>query len=109
MSKKRVYATVARRALTRLQHVPRIHLSFDMDAIDPNVAPGVGTPVPGGLHAGALRDAWRQLKDCAGLRAVEIVEYNPLRDRQGMTAQLICDLIGDLLSPESRADAQPGH
>ena len=84
-------------------------VTLDLDACDPSVAPGVGTPVPGGLCAGALRDAWRQLKDCAGLRAIEIVEYNPLRERQGMTAQLICDLIGDLLSPESRADAQPGH
>jgi hypothetical protein len=37
-------ATVARRALSHLNHLPRIHVSLDMDSIDPDVAPGVGTP-----------------------------------------------------------------
>ena len=42
-------ATVARRAFSHLNHLPQIHVSLDMDSIDPDVAPGVGTPVPGGL------------------------------------------------------------
>ena len=42
-------AVVARQALDRLRHLPRIHVSLDMDSLDPSEAPGVGTPVPGGL------------------------------------------------------------
>ena len=86
-----------------------VGVTLDLDAFDPAVAPGVGTPAPDGLPAGAVRDGWRKLAACAGLRAIEIVEYNPRRDHHGLTAQLICDLIGDLLPPEPRVDAPSGH
>lgn len=84
-------------------------VTLDLDAFDPSIAPGVGTPVPAGLLADEFHWGWCQLAACRGLRAVEIVEYNPRRDRQGLTAQLICDLIGDLLAREPRVDAPLGN
>src|SRR5690606_36519641 len=46
---RRGIAAVATEALGRLSHAPRLHVSFDADVLDPTIAPGVGTPVPGGL------------------------------------------------------------
>ncbi|MFV5212769.1 arginase [Azonexus caeni] len=73
-------------------------VSLDLDAIDPRFAPGVGSPEPDGLPATDVRTAWRWLAGLPGLRALEIVEYNPDRDRHGMTAQLIADLIGETVA-----------
>jgi arginase len=83
-------------------------VTLDLDAFDPSLAPGVGTPEPHGLDAGELRGCLRWLTACSGLRAVEIVEYNPRRDHHGLTAQLIGDIIGDLLPPRC-LDAPSGN
>lgn len=76
-------------------------ISFDIDAIDPTEAPGVSTPVAGGLHAEPLRQA---LHGCLRERAcigLEVVEYCPDRDPQGRTARLILDLMESAVRPES--------
>lgn len=73
-------------------------VSLDLDAIDPRFAPGVGSPEPDGLPPMDVRTAWRWLAGLPGLRGLEIVEYNPDRDRHGMTAQLIADLIGETVA-----------
>lgn len=62
-------------------------VTVDLDALDPRDAPGVGTPAPGGLRAGALVSALAQVGADAGLVALEIAEYNPGRDRRGITRQ----------------------
>jgi arginase len=72
-------------------------LTLDLDAIDPDSAPGVGSPEPDGLWDGDVLAAVAQLATLPGLRAVEIAEYNPDRDTQGRTARLIADLIGEML------------
>lgn len=72
-------------------------VTLDLDVLDPQLAPGVGSPEPDGLAAGELRLALRCLAETAGLRALEIVEYNPDRDRDGLTASLISGLIGEIL------------
>ena len=79
-------------------------VTLDLDAFDPSAAPGVGSPEPDGLPVCGVRDGLRRLAASGHLRALEIVEYNPDRDRHGITAQLICDVIGDLLP-----QLQPGH
>jgi arginase len=65
-------------------------LSIDLDAIDPQDAPGVGTPVPGGIHGQELLECMTliaaQKQDLIGL---EIAELNPARDRDGVTAKLV--------------------
>jgi ornithine--oxo-acid transaminase len=68
-------------------------ISFDIDAVDPVEAPAVSTPVAGGLHGEAVRQALHGcLRDphCVGL---EIVEYYPGRDPHGRTARLVLDLV----------------
>ena len=72
-------------------------LTLDLDAIDPDSAPGVGSPEPDGLWDGDVLAAVAELATLPGLRAVEIAEYNPDRDKQGRTARLIADLIGEML------------
>lgn len=72
-------------------------ITLDLDAIDPVLAPGVGSPEPEGLWDGDVVVALRRLAIQPGLRAMEIVEYNPDRDRRGMTADLISDLIEEVL------------
>lgn len=72
-------------------------VTLDLDALDPHLAPGVGSPEPDGLGAGELRALLHRLAAMPGLRALEIAEYNPARDRLGLTANLISDLIGVVL------------
>jgi len=74
-------------------------VTLDLDAIDPRLAPGVGSPEPDGLVVHDVVEAMRRIGGLPGLKAVEIVEYNPDRDRHGTTAGLISDLIGELLPP----------
>jgi arginase len=74
-------------------------VTIDLDAIDPQLAPGVGSPEPAGLWDGDVLDALRRIAAQPGLQALEIVEYNPDRDRQGQTAALIAGLISQLLPP----------
>jgi ornithine--oxo-acid transaminase len=68
-------------------------VSLDLDAIDPADAPGVGTPVQGGLAGYEVVNALAALYDRPGLCAVEIAEYNPARDHDRTTAQLIEGLM----------------
>lgn len=62
-------------------------VTIDLDALDPRDAPGVGTPAPGGLRAAALVPALRRVGADERLVALEIAEYNPGRDRRGITRQ----------------------
>lgn len=72
-------------------------VTLDLDAIDPRMAPGVGSPEPDGLRAADVLTALHWIAGMPGLKAVEIVEYNPDRDRHGSTAALLSDLIGEIL------------
>ncbi len=90
-------ATVARRALTRLSHVQRIHVSLDMDAIDPDDAPGVGTPVPGGLTFREAHLLMEILAESAKISSLDVVEINPILDEGNGTAELAVELVLSLL------------
>jgi ornithine--oxo-acid transaminase len=68
-------------------------ISIDLDAIDPTAAPGVGSPVPGGLYGDELIECLAQLTDHEGLLGIEVAELNPTRDVQGQTASLAIDLL----------------
>ncbi|PKO84015.1 MAG: arginase [Betaproteobacteria bacterium HGW-Betaproteobacteria-11] len=74
-------------------------ISIDLDALDPDEEPGVGTPVPDGLHRRELVDVLRLAHCDARLLALEIVEYNPYLDAGFATAQAIHDLCRSLLEP----------
>jgi arginase len=69
------------------------HLSFDMDAIDPDVAPGVGTPVKGGLSYREAHLAMELIHDSKALLSMEFVEVNPVLDISNRTAVLAVELM----------------
>jgi arginase len=69
------------------------HLSFDMDAIDPATAPGVGTPVPGGLSYREAHLIMEMAHDSGKLESLEVVEVNPVLDVSNRTADLAVELI----------------
>jgi ornithine--oxo-acid transaminase len=77
-------------------------LTIDLDAMDPQEAPGVGTPEPGGLGVTDVVSALRPLVAHQALMGLEIVEYNPARDHKGGTAQAVSRLI-DAVLPASIA------
>jgi arginase len=70
-----------------------IHVSFDMDAIDPSEAPGTGTPVKGGLSYREAHLVMEMLYDSGQLRSIEMVEINPIFDDRNQTAALAVGLI----------------
>lgn len=74
-----------------------IHLSFDMDSIDPDDAPGVGTPVRGGLTYREAHLAMELLSDSNLLRSIEVVEVNPILDTANRTALLAVELIASAM------------
>jgi arginase len=74
-------------------HLKRIHLSVDMDALDPVEAPGVGTPVPGGLSYRESHLLMEILADSGKLASMDLVEINPILDVGNKTAELAVELI----------------
>ena len=70
-----------------------IHMSFDMDGIDPSEAPGTGTPVKGGLSFREAHLAMEMLAESRQLASIEMVEVNPILDTRNQTAVLAVGLI----------------
>ncbi|MGG2418522.1 arginase, partial [Ralstonia pseudosolanacearum] len=69
-------------------------VTVDLDAFDPAVAPGVGSPEPGGLTGQDMTQALAACARHARFAAFELVEYNPRHDKGGITARLALDLLG---------------
>jgi arginase len=69
------------------------HVSMDMDWVDPEEAPGVGTPVPGGATYREAHLAMEILADHGGMLSLELVEVNPILDERNRTAELAVQLI----------------
>ncbi len=90
-------AAIARQALDRLRHLPRIHVSLDMDSLEPDEAPGVGTPVPGGLSYREAHLLMEILSDSGRVQSLDIVEINPILDQMNRTAELAVELAASLL------------
>jgi len=74
-----------------------IHVSLDMDALDPDEAPGVGTPVRGGLSYREAQLAMEMLAASGKLRSIEVAEVNPILDTGNKTAQLAVELVASAL------------
>ena len=74
-----------------------IHVSFDLDAMDPELAPGVGTPSPGGLSRREAHLAMEMLADTGKVISAEFVEANPILDQRNVTAKLGVELLASLL------------
>ncbi len=89
-------ANVVRSALETLGDVEAIHVSFDMDSLDPTVAPGVGTPVQGGLNYREAHLLLEMLADDGRVRSMDIVEVNPILDTFNYTAEIAVGLAASL-------------
>jgi arginase len=77
-----------------------LHVSFDVDFLDPDVAPGVGTTVPGGATYREAHLVMEMLHDSRLVGSVDIVELNPFLDERGRTARTAVELIGSLFGQQ---------
>jgi arginase len=77
-----------------------LHVSFDVDFLDPCVAPGVGTTVPGGATYREAHLVMEMLHDSGLVRSADIVELNPFLDERGRTARTAVELIGSLFGQQ---------
>ena len=74
-----------------------VHVSFDLDVCDPTIAPGVGTPVKGGLDYREAHMVMEMVADSGLLRSLDLVEVNPILDDRNMTAILGAELASSAL------------
>jgi arginase len=79
-------------ALERVERAPFVHVSLDMDVVDPDMTPGVGTPVRGGLSYREAHLALELVAESGLMSSLEIVEVNPILDRGNETAALAVEL-----------------
>jgi len=69
-----------------------VHVGFDLDVLDPSEAPGVGTPVPGGMSYREAHLVMEMVAESGALTSLDLVEVNPILDRQNITASLAAEL-----------------
>ena len=93
---ERGMAAVAREALARLAHLSRLHVSLDLDALDPMEVPGVGTTSPGGLTYREAQLLMEIVADSGQVAALDVVEINPILDSQNRTARIAVELAATL-------------
>jgi arginase len=74
-----------------------LHLSLDMDVVDPDYAPGVGTPVRGGLSYREAHLAMETVAESGLIDSIDVVEVNPILDRENATGQLAVELVASAL------------
>jgi arginase len=89
-------ANVVREILAHFGEMERIHVSFDMDSLDPQIAHGVGTPVPGGLTYREAHLLMEMLADDGRVQSLDVVEINPILDDSNTTAKVALELIASL-------------
>ncbi len=87
---------VMQAVLNDVDESTHLHLSFDMDGLDPAIAPGVGTPVRGGPTYRETQLCMEMLADSGALGSVDIMELNPALDIRNQTAELAVDLLESL-------------
>jgi arginase len=83
-------------ALATLDANTHLHVSFDVDFLDPGIAPGVGTTVPGGPTYREAQLCMEMIADSGRLGSLDVVELNPALDLRNQTAELAVDLIESL-------------
>jgi arginase len=86
----RIIAKVLKQFREKVNH---IHVSFDVDSVDPNVAPGVGTPVPGGLSYREAHLLMEVIAECGCMSSLEVAEINPILDHKNQSATFAAELI----------------
>jgi arginase len=90
---KQGMAVVIGKALRKLGKVDMLHVSFDLDSVDPSVAPGVGTPVNGGINYREAHLIMEALAESGRLTSLEVVEANPILDTRNQSAEFAVEMI----------------
>ncbi len=88
---------IAEETVHRLAGLERVHLSFDADVLDPAVAPGVGTPVAGGLTYREAHLLMELFSDARFVTSLDLVEVNPALDHENLTSQVVVEMAASLL------------
>jgi len=88
---------IAEDTISRLKRLSRVHVSLDADVLDPTIAPGVGTPIPGGLTYREAHLLMELLHDAGIVTSLDLVEVNPILDRENRTAAMMVELAASLL------------
>jgi arginase len=83
-------------AYLKSRELDGVHLSLDLDGLDPLYTPGVGTPVPGGISYRESHLAMEMLEESGLITSAEFVEVNPILDEKNKTADVAVGLIGSL-------------
>lgn len=86
-----------RESLDRISGGGFVHVSLDMDVLDPEIAPGVGTPVRGGLTYREAHLAMELVAESGLAGSLEVVEVNPILDRENTTAATAVELVASAL------------
>ncbi|MQB00784.1 MAG: arginase [Actinobacteria bacterium] len=94
---RRGIADVMRDALDVVAGPGFVHVSLDVDVCDPEIAPGVGTPVRGGLSYREAHLAMELIAEWGAVTSMEVVEVNPILDHAGSTGQLAVELVASAL------------
>jgi arginase len=85
---------VATRVLEDMSRsVDHLHISFDVDGVDPSVAQGVGTPVPGGLTYRETHLFMEMISQIDAYASLEVAEVNPILDDRNRTAEFAADVV----------------
>lgn len=93
-------ATIANQVLAQFADREAIHVSFDLDSCDPRYAPGVGTPVMGGLNYREAHLLMELLADSGKVCSMDIVEVNPILDNRNRTAEIAVEMILSILGQQ---------
>ncbi|MEN5059315.1 arginase [Luteimonas sp. TWI1416] len=87
---------VVEQALEGVDADTHLHVSFDVDVLDPTIAPGTGTPVPGGINYREAQLLMEMIADTGRLGSLDVVEVNTALDHGNATAELAVDLVESL-------------
>lgn len=86
----RIIARVLKQFQEKVDH---IHVSFDLDSVDPTLAPGVGTPIPGGLSFRESHLLMESIAECGCMNSLEVTEVNPILDEKNKSALFAAELV----------------
>lgn len=93
IDRKGVYFIINKILKELKKNVDHIHVSFDLDSVDPTIAPGVGTPVPGGLSYRETHLIMETIAECGCMASLEVAEVNPILDDKNVSAEFAAELV----------------
>ncbi|MEN3026796.1 MAG: arginase [Chlorobiota bacterium] len=97
IDRRGIYAVVVEALQYLRNRIDHLHVSFDVDVLDPSVARGVGTPVPGGLSYREAHLLMETIAEHGGAQSLDVVEVNPILDDRNMSATVAAEMVASLM------------